>query len=217
VSVIDKGAEMKDRCLTDEEITAYIDGVVSPEERARIEAHLAKCGFCLHTVAELKQLVTSNETSPVAPTEVALSQAEAVILENTDSPTHFDIALVIRDGICKILDSTGDLLPPRRLSPAAVRRQRSPQTITRISKSLSGFLVTVELKPERKAVKPEVIIVEESTSERPDGLKAKLYSPGACETRYSEQGRISFSPLSSGYYRIEIEEIGTIGLEIKGS
>ncbi len=206
---------MKDRCLTDEEITAYIDGVVSPEQRARIEAHLARCGFCLHNIAELRQLISANETNPIAPTEAALAQAEAVISESTTARTHFDIALVIRDGICKILESTGNLLPPRRLSPAAIRRHRASRTVTRISKSLSGFLVTVELKPQREAVKPEVIIVEESTSDRPDGLKAKLYSPGACETKYSEQGRISFSPLTSGYYRIEIEEVGAIGLEIK--
>ncbi len=206
---------MKERCLTDEEISAYIDGVVSAEERARIEDHLAKCSFCLHNVAELRQLVSANDVNPISPTEAALAQAEAVIEAETVSPVHFDIALVIKNGICKVLDSTGNLLPPRRLSPVAVRRQRSAQTVTRISKSISGFLVTVELMPHKHMVKPEVIVVEESTSEKPDGLKAKLYSPGACETKYSENGRIVFSPLATGYYRIEIEEIGTIGLDVK--
>lgn len=208
---------MKDRCLTDEEISAYIDGVVSAEERARIEFHLAKCSFCLHNVAELKQLVSANDANPIALPEAAIAQAEAVIEEQSASPVHFDIAVVLRNGICKILGSTGNLLPPRKLSPVVLRRQRSPRTITRISKSVSGFLVTVELTPEKNMVKPEVIVVEESTSQKPDGLKAKLYSPGACETSYSTDGRITFRPVANGYYRIEIEEIGTIGLDVKES
>jgi hypothetical protein len=205
---------MKDRCLTDDEITAYVDGVAEASARKRIEQHLAQCGLCLHNVAELKKLVSSHETDATPLPDAALARAEAVI-EKYMGSREFDITLAIRNGICRILESTGNLLPPRRLSPVAVRREKRSTTSPRIAKSLSGYLVTVELTPKKDSVQPKLSLVEEISSERPDGVKAKLYSPGACETKYSRRGNIDFSAIGPGLFRIDIDEIGSVGLEVK--
>jgi hypothetical protein len=205
---------MKDKCLTDEEISAYVDGVGDEPTRQRIEEHLSRCGLCLHSVAELKQLVSSHGEGPV-PTAGAIERAEGLIEKHIGGARELDITLAIRDGICRILESTGNLLPPRRLSPVAVRRERQNRLSPRISKSLAGYLVTVELGPVKDGVQPRVTLVEEATSTRPDGIKARLYSPGACETKYSHKGRITFSQVGKGFFRIDIETVGNVGLDVK--
>lgn len=206
---------MKDRCLTDDEITAYVDGVAEPPERERIEEHISRCGLCLHNVAELRQLVSSQHASPIPLPETLLARAEAIIDRHVGSSGEFDITTVLKEGICRILESTGSLLPPRRLTPVPVRRRHRGRENPRLAKSLAGYLVTVELAAEKDGVVPKLTLTEEASSARPDGIKAKLYSPGACETKYSRNGKLAFAAVGRGFFRIDIEEIGTIGLEVK--
>lgn len=206
---------MKDRCLTDEEIAAYLDRAVDAAMRKRIEQHLCECALCLHHVAELKYLVDEQGTRPVMPTAAALARAESIVARHTQVSREFDIAAVIKSGICRIVESTGNLLPPRRLAAVPIRNRKRSTLSPRIAKSLSGYLITVELVPRKDTVRPQLTVVEETSSARPDGIKARLYSPGACETKYSQKGRITFPPLGPGSFKIEIEGIGTIGLEVK--
>ena len=205
---------MRDRCLTDEEMSAYIDGVVDDDTRARIETHLADCAVCLHHVAELEELVSAEPAHAAVPTVEALSRAEDIIAQYTHLAPGFDIAVKLREGLCKILETTGELLTPRRLSPEPVRGEAGNDLIPRIAKSVAGYLVTVELPADKESLRPRVIVVHEASSEKPDGLKVKLYSPGACETKYTRSGRADFDPVGPGDYSIEIEDIGTVDLDI---
>ena len=219
----DRGS--REKCLTDDEVASYVDGVVKPDLKKRIEDHLVRCNFCLHNVAEIKQLVGSGAGLPGALPAEALARAETLVAQHTQRAPQFDITLALKSGICKLLETTGDLLVPGRLAPVELRgekrstdrpsgdRRNSPSL--KIAKSLSGYLVTLEFVAERQAVLPKLTIVEETSSGRPDGIKAKLYSPGASETRYSRRGRMSFPALKPGIYGIDIEEIGRIRLDIQ--
>ncbi|HVP57499.1 MAG TPA: hypothetical protein VMU02_05340 [bacterium] len=210
-----KDRNSKEKCLTEDEVASYVDGVVKPDLKKRIEDHLVRCSLCLHNVAEMKQLVgTDTQHASSLPAE-ALARAEAIIAQHTELSPELDITLAIKGGICKLLETTGDLLRPARLAPVELRGEKTNGATLKIAKSLSGYLVTLELVPERQMVHPKLTIVEETSSGRPDGIKAKLYSPGAAETKYSRQGRISFSALEPGVYGIDIEEIGRIRLDIQ--
>jgi anti-sigma factor RsiW len=206
---------MNEKCLTDDEIAAYVDGAVTGRVRRRVEAHLSRCGLCLHSVAELKQLVDVKPGSVAVPTRAALARAESVIARYAHTEEPFDINVVLKKGICRILETTGSLLVPRRPSTVPVRGRKRGVLAPRIAKSLAGYHVTVELAPGEETLKPTLTLVEEATATRPDGVKAKLYTPGRCETKYSHKGKITFPPLKPGAFRIEIEEIGTIGLDIQ--
>jgi hypothetical protein len=205
---------MKDRCLTDEEMSAYVDGVVDADLRKEIEEHLAECPVCLHHVAELKELVSPQVVYAAVPSPEALSKAEDIISRYAQPSSGFDITVALRQGLCKVLDTTGDILTPRGLAPIPVRGESRTEPAPRIAKSISGYLVTVELPTRKGRVQPKVMVVQEASSDRPDGIKVKLYSPGACETKYTEGGRTAFQPVGSGDYTIDIEDIGTIELEI---
>ena len=207
---------MKDRCLTDEEMSAYVDGVVDADLRRRIEKHLAECPVCLHHVAELKELVDPQVAYAAVPTAEALSKAEDIISQYAQASSGFDITVALRQGLCKILETTGDLLTPRGLAPVAVRGEGRVEPAPRVAKSLSGYLVTLELPTKKGRLQPKVMLALEASSDKPDGIRIKLYSPGACETKYTEAGRAAFQPVGSGDYTIDIEDIGTIELEITG-
>jgi hypothetical protein len=207
---------MTDRCLTDEEISAYVDGAVDAALRTRIEKHLADCPVCLHNVAELKLLVGQEDLAAAAPSAEALLRAEALIAEYAHKAHQFDVLAALRGGVCRVIETTGDMLTPRRLSTVPIRGDRGAGLNPRIAKSLSGYLVTIELSAEGDSLQARLNLMEEATSKRPDGVKARLYSKGACETKYTEGGRTSFRSLGSGTYRIDVEDIGTIGLEVRG-
>ena len=51
-----------DQHLTPEQTAAYLDGVLAPEARARVEAHLEACSECRSEVVALRPLVASQET-----------------------------------------------------------------------------------------------------------------------------------------------------------
>jgi hypothetical protein len=205
---------MDDKCLTDEEVTAYVDGVVDATLRQRIEAHLSRCPVCLHTVAELKELVSPDAARTPVP-ESVLSRAEGIITAHSHGSVKLDIVAVLKGGICRILDTTGELLTPRRPLVAPVRSGRRRPSSPRIAKSLSGYLVTIELNASHDDVKPVLTLNEEATSAKPDGIRTRLYSSGACETKYTHNGKVTFSSLARGLFRIEIEDVGAVDLEIK--
>lgn len=205
---------MKNRCLSDDEMTAYVDGVVDGSGRERIEAHLSECPVCLHHVAELKELVSPEGALEPVPENVLL-KAEGLIASHTRPPAEFDIVAVVKGGVCRILDTTGELLTPLRPVAAPVRGDARKSLSPRIAKSISGHLVTVELPTRKGDIRPTLTITDESTSARPDGIKTRLYSPGASETKYTHNGKVTFSPVGHGIFRIEIEDVGNIDLEVK--
>lgn len=203
------------RCLTDDEVAAYVDGAVKPGLRKRIEDHLLRCNSCLHGVAELKQILSPERMAEVALPAAARARAESIIELRTADVPEMAITLALKKGLCRILETTGNLLLPGNLAPAAVRSETQPCPSPRVAKSLSGYLVTLELVTRKQETLPRIWIVEESSSDRPDGIKAKSYTEGACETKYSRAGKVSFSPIKPGACLIEIEDIGRIRLDVR--
>ena len=50
-------------------ISEYLDGGLTPEERAELEAHLAGCTTCARTLEELRAVVTAADRLPQLPPE----------------------------------------------------------------------------------------------------------------------------------------------------
>jgi len=206
---------MKNECLTESEISAYVDGTLEARARERAESHLERCRLCLNSVAEVKQLTDAHEASPVPTPEAALARAREIIEAGAASMPGFSIVAALRQGMVKIIETTGSLLPPPRLEPVAVRKRRDSKLLPRVARSISGYFVTVELSEEGGEFAAEITIVDEKTSELPDGLKAKLHAEGGSETRYSRSGRLRFTSLKRGTSDLHLENIGRIRLEIR--
>ena len=213
-----KGKDPGARCLSDDEVAAYIDGAVERDLRERIEQHLGRCRACLHSVAELKRLVRAAQALERLPAP-AMARAESIVerelAKRGEALAEMEVVLALKSGICRILETTGEMLRPGRLAPVTVRGARPSAPSPRIAKSLSGYRVTLELVSAAKGVEPRLAVAEEGSRERPDGIKAKLRGREATETKYTRAGKISFSPVGPGTYRIDIEKLGRIRLEIQ--
>jgi hypothetical protein len=206
---------MMDRCLTDEEIAAYVDGTASKALRERVESHLNACRLCLRSVAEVKRLMQSHASHlPTVPGDV-IARAEQVVIENAESAPRLDITAAITGGMLKILRTTGDLLTPRRLSAVPVRGPAGSGLCPRVAKSIAGYHITLELVPGPEAIQPVLIMVDEATGDRPDGVKVKMSSAGTSETKYTQHGKATFSPVGPGVATIDIEGVGRVDLETK--
>lgn len=55
--------ERKPDCLSDEDLAAYADHAMAPDERELAETHLARCEVCLDQLSELAAIVNGNATS----------------------------------------------------------------------------------------------------------------------------------------------------------
>jgi len=205
----------KIKCLSGDEVAAYVDGAVKQGLRKRIEEHLLRCNSCLHSVAELKQLVSSERRIDASVPAATLARVDNMIAGRISASRQLDVTLALKDGVCRILETTGKLLLPGRLSPVRVRAERRIDPSPRISKELSGYLVTLELVPSGKTVEPRLVIVQETSSARPDGVKARLISTAGSQIKYSRAGKIAFSAVEAGAHSIEIEKIGRINLTVQ--
>jgi hypothetical protein len=206
---------MKSKCLTDAQIAAYVDGLADARMREEAESHLEVCPLCLHSVAEVKRLADAFEASPVSTPDAALRRARDMVEAAAHSLPEFSVVAVLSQGLMKILATTGSLLPPPRLAPVPVRKKKQPALIPRVAKSLSGYFVTVELRSEGGDFIADITLVNEESSERPDGVKVKLRAGGASETKYSRSGRVRFTSLDRGMSDLDLEGIGRINLEIR--
>ena len=208
----------KGQCLNGDEVAAYVDGAVTPGLRKRIEEHLLSCNSCLHSVAELKQLVCSERRIDAPVPAATLARVANIIAGRISASRQLDVTLALKDGICRILKTTGKLCPPGRLRPVLVRAVRGIAPSPKVSKSLSGYDVTLELVPAGETIEPRLVIVQNVSSAKPDGIKAKMISGrenGQAETRYSRAGKIAFSPIAFGSHAIDIESIGRINLTVE--
>jgi hypothetical protein len=192
-----------------------VDGAAGAGDRKKVESHIETCALCLHSVAELKQLVDAHEASPMRTPGGALSRAARIIEAGTHAAPGFSIVAAVHEGLVKIIKTTGSLLPPPRLAPVPVRKKQEARLVPRVAMSLSGCFVTVELSGDDGGFAADVSLVDEESSDQPDGIKVKLYSAGTSETRYSRSGRVRFTSLDRGAWDIDIEGIGRISLEVQ--
>lgn len=206
---------MKTRCLTEAEIAAYVDGAADAGARNKVESHIETCALCLHSVAELKQLVDAHEAGAVRTPAAALARGARIIEAATHAAPVFSIVAAVQEGIVKIIRTTGNLIPPPRLAPVPVRKKQEAALVPRVAMSLSGCLVTVEISGDDGGFAADISLADEESSEQPDGIKVKLYSAGSSETRYSRSGRVRFTSVERGAWDIDIEGIGSISLEVQ--
>ena len=64
--------------IADQELSAYVDGQLSPDARARVEQHIESCAACRETVDELRALRSALQALPRedAPRSFALREAD---------------------------------------------------------------------------------------------------------------------------------------------
>lgn len=201
-------------CLSDETVAAYVDSRLNDQDRRLVESHLLKCDRCLEQIALLKQVTDAcARGEEVSIPERVLARADALITERC-RPSVLDVVFGFTRDLVSILRTTGEVFSGPIVHPVPVRGPGRPARRALVRKTVAKYDLMVEV--ESSTPHPVVrIILRESESQEPiHGTRVKLTGPSGTETRFTEEGLADFGPREPAHYRIEIEGVGDVDLEI---
>jgi anti-sigma factor RsiW len=98
-------------CKVEEELTAYVDGELTPEETKTVRAHLAGCADCQSTEALLRRTLHSLEALPAFEPSLGLRRSVLNRLDAVPAPFRERFRAWLRPGV---------LLPAAALLAAGV-------------------------------------------------------------------------------------------------
>ena len=96
-------------------LSAYLDGVVSTRDRARLERHLAECTDCRQTLSQLRATVALLHQTPALPVPRSFALPLSVGVRQTErrafrlNPGYFALAASVATAVL-VLVVSGDLL-----------------------------------------------------------------------------------------------------------
>jgi len=174
-------------CLDDNGLAEYVDGVMSWEDRVTAEAHLATCGHCVRSVADLHTLLAAAQPAQTAP-QLALAW--------------------LRDGL-KVVRAAVETFTAVPLAAVPVLDgSLCPKVLSWDLDSAAGPIrVTVQHDRGEKAT---LRLVLEGAPEPGRRCRVHLKSGGALlESRTLEStGAVEFSELDTEDYEVEIDAAG---------
>jgi len=212
-------------CLSDETTAAYVDGRLEEADRRAVETHLVHCDRCLEQVALLKRVM--DQEAALAGLEIpdaVLARAEALIAERFGRrPAVMDLAVRIAGSLVDVLRTTGEILTPDP-APVPVRGRRRKGGCARVHKRVENHDLVVEV--ESRASRPvlRVLLSQAETRLPVHGVRVVLSRASDSETRFTdsetrftERGLADFGPRDPGHYRIGIEDVGDVDIDIESS
>lgn len=134
--------EMDNEHLTEEEIGAYVDGVIAPEERERLESHLAECSTCVDTTVSASGSLNSWRRKGRRRVYMPTIAAAAVI-------GLLAVGLSVGD------DASSD--PERFREPATSLQDESVQSIETVFPAEGGTLLASEPGFGWRSVEPDAL------------------------------------------------------------
>jgi anti-sigma factor RsiW len=146
---------------TARQLSAYLDGELSPSDRIRVQAHLADCHACSQDLDSLRWTIGLTAQMPIlrAPRSFLISEAIAQPHRSHLALTYVYLrgASVAAAALLLVL-MTGDYLWPHDLSPAApVPQEMKPRALLAVEK------VAEEIEPSREM--PMLEVVEERVAD----------------------------------------------------
>ncbi len=203
-------------CISDEMMAAYVDGRLEPAERRSIETHLVGCNRCLEELTLLKQ-VADQETSlaGVRIPAAVLARAEQLIAERFGRrESIIDLAVRVAGNLVEVLRTTGEALTPE-LTPVPVRGRRRQGRRALVRKRVEDLDLIVEVESRDGEPVLRVLLGRADTDRPVHGVRIDLSSSSESETRFTENGLADFGPRKPDHYRIRIEDIGDVDLQIE--
>ena len=90
--------------VSDEELSAYIDGQLAPAARTRLEAHIETCAGCQDALAELRSLQGALSSLPQAqaPRSFALREVDVDLHEAASQVGMFSRATPVLSGVAMV-------------------------------------------------------------------------------------------------------------------
>jgi len=207
------------RCLTDEEIGAFLEGRLDTRSRDLLEMHLEGCGKCLNEIATLNRGLTSQDGLSFSEVPARLIK-QAIALYPSKS-LFFDAVISLTREAIRIVDLSA-LMKTAVIQPAFSLRngKKAEPHMVAVQKSfdeIDAELIIEKVSDLRCNIK--VIVVGITFAKSPP-LRAGLFSGGRELASYHlENGEAIFEEVEHGRYTISINRqsrvYGEISLKIE--
>ena len=143
------------KCLGEDVIAAYLDGVVNAADRSRIESHLADCEYCRSLVADV---VTTQRSDPPALPLGLTSRAIALIAPRAGRGRWILLPAAAMAGVAFVVIATLMLRSPQQLIGPAPSAPSAPVIAkSEPASTISEPVADVERKLTSAVVSPSVI------------------------------------------------------------
>ena len=138
-----KETTMGEKCLSDEDIVFYFDGVLSDDERRRIEKHISLCGECRETLKEHAEIAgqIDDECMSAVPEHIIKKTVE-MMTPLVHGRNLFDVVVRLKERALQVINTTGSILK------GAVAERGDVVFVPIIGASLAGVSFRSEKKPE---------------------------------------------------------------------
>jgi hypothetical protein len=179
------------RCPSAEQVAAYLDQRLAADDKARFEAHLAHCDFCIGFVSSLVQQPEAKEQVEVP--AALVRQAIDAVPKNTSAGRSW--RWVLAPALASIVVVSAVLL--KRPQPAQIRQPDvSAPTVSETSPPTSAPVAKSESRP---AGAPEV------RSLKTPSKSLQLLEPRSGSIVRAEELRFRWRPVSMAvYYEIRV-------------
>jgi len=201
-----RGEAERTNCPGEETLVVFLSGDLPKEARNEVEAHLAKCSFCL------KDLVADYKSGELTSTERVPQRLidKALELVQGRRETLFHLAVRMVKGSMELISTSARVIA----APAPVLRgQAKPAAgnTLQVEHEVGRFRVTVELDLSEVGACQVVANVREETGEPAEGVRLSLSSGDREQASFlTRAGTVVFDSIAPGEYGIAVSESGAV-------
>jgi hypothetical protein len=214
-------------CLSEEELSCFIEGKCNDDQYEKCSAHLLFCSNCMNALADYQNIIKleDNETELQAPRHLINKVMDFV--SEGEASSVFDIVINIKEQAMDLLRTTGELLLGPKLVPVPVLRSKTEDRKhidhIRIVKKLKHIIVEVEIEKKAACMTDLIIrLTEDKTKKKMNGIRVGLTKNGReIESLLTEAGKVEFEEVRADAYKLVILDneiqLGSVNITIQSS
>ena len=188
----------------EEKLSCFLEGKLDPDEMKSVQEHLVECELCSRYLSV--ELKTEAHLSLDVP-ENLLEKVRKMVQENI-RVNLLEVALLLKEGIFKIIHTTGDVLLGQELVPAPVLRSREISEFkgeVSIIKDLRQIRILVKVRQKSGSAFDLLLEAKDRrNSGKRKNLRVSLFKEGLeLESYFNNSGIFLFENLSPGDYLVE--------------
>lgn len=216
-------------CLSDEEMSCFIDNVLDKQEKGKFLAHIISCNKCAQNLKDHYSIIKAVKNKGVLETPEQLVREIEDLVYGETRQNVLDIVLEFKEKAIQIIKTTGEIIQESLgPQPAPAYAFRAPQKETegkeiRVSKEFNNLVVDVEIERQKPELANIIVRLTDKTSKkRATGFRVSLIKGDReLESSLIEEGKVKFEEIKLNDYKIYLmkdnKQIGVINISIKAS
>ena len=200
-------------CPDEENLASYLTELLTEGAKKELEAHLAKCSFCVDDLVAVHKAVQDDATERVPQRLVDRAMDLVPPTQEQEEQGLLDLVVRLAKGSLELIRTSGRWIDPLTSVPVGIRGRPKPSEsgILQVEKEIGRFKVAVEVELVEAGLCQIVVRFKGEEEGRPaQGIRVSLVSRGREQASYlTRQGEAMFDRIPLGEYNLAISDSGT--------